>query len=303
MLVSISMGCSKQAEISPEANQKLISPAGIDQFPTPAIATSTPTVPHVPDHLIFVWFENKGYNRIVGSPSAPYINSLVAKGTLFTNTHALTHPSYPNYVRFFSGQDNHIESDECVDGKPVKANTMYNYLKAVGASFKWFSEGLPAVGSGACSAGYYREKHTPTTLFTKVPDTINQPITAMKLGDTSKYKLLPRVACVTPNMINDMHDGTVGEGDAWFKKQFSKLVDWSFKHNSVVVIYFDESDDSEDNNRIPVIAVGQHVAANLKLGTKYDHYNWTKTVCRMFGANNSWTSNLTDRSLITGCWK
>lgn len=32
-----------------------------------------------PDHIIFVWMENKGFNTIIGSPEAPYINSLTKK--------------------------------------------------------------------------------------------------------------------------------------------------------------------------------------------------------------------------------
>lgn len=296
-------GCTKQAESNSGADQKLVSLKENALYPDATIAASTATVPHVPRHIIFVWFENKGYYKIIGSSSAPYINSLVKRGTLFTNTHALTHPSYPNYIRFFSGQYNHIMSDNCIDGKPFTVTTMYNSLKAAGASFKWYSEGLPSVGSGTCISGYYREKHNPTTIFTQVPDTINQPLTAMNLSDTLKYKYLPRVACVTPNIINDMHDGTIAQGDTWFKNNFSKLIDWSMKHNSVVVVYFDESDNKTDDNRIPIIAVGQYVAANLKVATKYDHYNWTKTICAMFGGNNTWNSNLATRSLITGCWK
>ncbi|WP_018616562.1 alkaline phosphatase family protein [Segetibacter koreensis] len=302
LILIILFGCKKQAEqlLQVDNNSTIVKETG--SYGTAAIPNSTATVPHVPSHIIFVWFENKDYNAIIGNRAAPYINSLITRGTLFTNTYGLTHPSYPNYIRFFSGQSNGVVDDNCISGSPFKTSTMYNSLKGKGVSFKWFSEGLPYAGSRTCSSGYYKEKHNPTTVFTQVPDTINQPITAMNLTDTSKYKYLPRVACVTPNMINDMHDGTINQGDTWFKKNFSKLIDWSIKHNSIVVVYFDES-ESGINNRIPVIAVGQYVAANLKLVTKYDHYNWTKTVCAMFGANNTWTSNLNSRQLITGCWK
>ena len=51
-----------------------------------------------PDHIIFLWLENKGFKTIIGSRSAPFLNSLLKKGTLFTNTYATTHPSYPNYI-------------------------------------------------------------------------------------------------------------------------------------------------------------------------------------------------------------
>src|SRR5688500_10783008 len=61
-----------------------------------ADTTTSDTVLTHPDHIIFVWMEIKGFNSIIGNKEARYINSLVAKGSLFTNSYAITHPSYPN---------------------------------------------------------------------------------------------------------------------------------------------------------------------------------------------------------------
>jgi phosphatidylinositol-3-phosphatase len=49
--------------------------------------------------------------------------------------------------------------------------------------------------------------------------------------------------------------------------------------------------------------VGQHVKINYKLSTVYDHYNWTRTICAMFGTSQTWTTNISTRKVITGCWK
>src|ERR1041385_1944821 len=68
-----------------------------------------------PDHIIFCFFENKGYRQIVGNAQAPYINSVRAKGVLFTNMHALGHPSYPEYIRFFAGTPNGVFTDDCIN--------------------------------------------------------------------------------------------------------------------------------------------------------------------------------------------
>src|SRR4051812_7633121 len=84
---------------------------------TDSSASDSGLVAH-PDHIIFVWFENKGFDRIINSSEAPYINSLRNRGTLFENTFALTHPSYPNYIRFFSGTSNNISTNNCIDGTP-----------------------------------------------------------------------------------------------------------------------------------------------------------------------------------------
>jgi len=250
-----------------------------------------------PDHIIFVWFENKGYSKIIGSSSAPYMNSLRAKGTLFTNTYAVTHPSYPNYVDFFAGQNNGVTNDDCINTTTLTTPNLYTKLNSVGKTFAWYSEGLPSTGSTVCSYGYYREKHNPVTIFANVPATQNK----MFASFPTDYTKLENVVCITPNMINDMHDGTISQGDTWLKNNLSALADWCLTHNSIFVVYFDE-DDGSQSNQIPVIAVGQHVKVNYQLSTKYDHYNFTRTICSMFYASNNWTSNLVSKSDITGCW-
>jgi acid phosphatase len=254
------------------------------------------SLPH-PDHIIFVWFENKAYSNIIGSSSAPYINSLRAKGTLFSSAYAITHPSYPNYVDFFSGQNNGVTNDDCINSTTRTTANLYTQLKTKGKTFAWYSEGLPSTGSTVCSYGYYREKHNPVTIFSNVPATQNK-----RFADfPTDYAKLENVVCITPNMIDDMHDGTIAQGDTWLKNKLSALATWCITHNSIFVVYFDE-DNGVHNNHIPVIAVGQHVMANRQLSTRYDHYNWTRTICSMFYAPNTWTSNLSSRSDITGCW-
>jgi acid phosphatase len=251
-----------------------------------------------PDHIIFVWLENKRFSTIIGSRDAPFINSLIKKGTLFTNSHATTHPSYPNYVDFFAGQNNGITSDACIDNLALTTPNLYSILKDAGKSFAWYSEDLPATGSKACTFKYYVQKHNPTTMFGNVPGSANK-----RFADFPKdYSQLENVVCISPNMVNDMHSGSIKEADNWVKKKLSKLANWCIDNNSVFVIYFDES-ETYDDNRIPVIAIGQQVKEACESDAKYDHYSWTKTISAMFFAADSWTANLNAAQLITGCWK
>lgn len=255
-----------------------------------------------PDHIFIVWEENKGFNQIIGSSSAPFINSLAAKGTLFTKAHGITHPSYPNYIHFFAGQGFGIGSNDCISGSPYSAQNIYTALKAAGKSFAWYSEGLPSAGSGVCSSGQYREKHNPTTIFSNVPDEANLPLTSLNLTDASTFKNLPDVVCVTPNMINDMHDGTIKQGDDWLKAKFSKLIDWCMENNSVFIVYYDE-DNGEEDNRIPVIAVGENVKAGYKETRDFDHYSFTKLVLDCNDADVTFHSNVKNAPSIKNIWK
>ena len=256
------------------------------------------SIPIHPDHIIFLWLENKGFNTIIGSDSAHFINSLIKKGTLFTNTYAITHPSYPNYVNFFAGAPNGVTNDACINNSTLATPNLYTILKDVGKSFAWYSEDLPTTGSKICISKNYVAKHNPTTIFTNVPDTVNKRFADLP----ADYNQLENVVCISPNLVDDMHNGTIKQADTWLKKHLGKLVNWCTTHNSVFVIYFDESESNNDN-RIPVIAIGQHVKTGFKLNARYDHFSWTKTISAMFLAQDGWTDNLSTAKLITGCWK
>lgn len=291
-LILTFISCRKHGEVIHAKSGKLALSADT----TATITTTTPFT-H-PNHIIFVWFENKKYSSIIGSSYAPYINSLVAKGTLFTNMFAITHPSYPNYIDFFGGQPNGITNDNCVNASTLTTPNLYTVLKNAGKSFAWYSEGLPLTGSTVCKYGYYVERHNPTTIFANVPASQNKTF----LSFPTDYTKLENVVCISPNLINDMHDGSVLAADQWLKVHLSALVEWCRTHNSIFVVYFDENDGS-GSNQIPVVAVGQYVKANYKQTTLCDHYNWTRTICAMFSASKTWTTNLSSRNSINGCWK
>jgi phosphatidylinositol-3-phosphatase len=251
-----------------------------------------------PDHLIFVWMENRGFETIIGNPEASYINYLAKKGTLFTNSFALTHPSYPNYIQFFAGDALGVKDNSCIEGAPFDSPNLYTVLKEKNRTFAWYSEDLPAAGSKVCVSGNYVQKHNPVPIFANVPLEANK-----RFADfPSDYSKLEDVVCITPNLINDMHDGTIKDGDEWLRIYLNPLIEWCSKNNSIFVLYWDESEVDNDN-RIPVIAVGEKVKAKYRLPTYYDHYSWSKTISQMFDAATDWTKNVSSAKLITGCWK
>jgi hypothetical protein len=253
-----------------------------------------PALPQ-PDHIIFIWFENKDYSQIIGSAEAPYINSLKREGTLFSNFHALGHPSYPEYIAFFSGTTNGKRDDECIDDLPYSNPNLFTQLITKGKTFGWYSEDLPFTGSTICYSGNYVERHNPTQCFSNVSPKCNKRWADFP-ADHSK---LENVVCISPNLENDMHNGSIRDGDTWLKGNCSELIEWCKNHNSVVVVYFDEN-NNVPGNHIPVIAVGEPVKVNHTDSTHYDHYNWTRTLLSIHGAGQIANSGL--RTDIMDCW-
>lgn len=94
-----------------DCNKQQDFPAQKDQS-QPVIDSITTALPK-PDHIVIAIEENHGYSQIIGSSSAPYINALSkdAYSANFTKSYAITHPSQPNYLDFYSGSNQGVTND------------------------------------------------------------------------------------------------------------------------------------------------------------------------------------------------
>ena len=227
-----------------------------------------------PDHVVIVIEENHSYSEIIGSSAAPYINSLAAQGALFTQSYAITHPSEPNYLDLFSGSNQGVTDDSC----PHYFTTanLGLYLLNASLTFGGYSEDLPSVGSLVCTSGAYARKHAPWVNFTNIPTTTNLPYSYFP----TDYTTLPTVSFVIPNLNDDMHDGTIQQGDSWLQQHLNAYAQWAMTHNSLLIITFDE-DDGSQGNRIATIFVGQMVVPGQYSELIY-HFNVLRTLEDMF---------------------
>ncbi|MGC2696970.1 MAG: hypothetical protein WA738_14385, partial [Candidatus Angelobacter sp.] len=71
-----------------------------------ALVTGLSAFAQVPrsNHVYIVAEENRSYERVVGSPSMPYLNSLLAKGAVATQFYSNMHGSLENYLVVTAGQ-------------------------------------------------------------------------------------------------------------------------------------------------------------------------------------------------------
>jgi acid phosphatase len=221
-------------------------------------------------------FENRAFGQVIGNPAAPYINELAHHGAYFTNSFAIAHPSQPNYLALFSGSIHGVYSDSCP--YTFNAPNLASDLLAAGKTFIGYAEDLPAVGSPQCVDGEYARKHVPWADFSNVPPSLSQPFTSFPAGN---YSALPDVAWVIPNLCNDMHDCSVKTGDTWLQANLSGYVNWAMTHNSLLIVTFDEDDDTQVN-KIPTIFVGQQVKPG-KYSEHITHYSVLATIEAAYG--------------------
>ena len=228
-------------------------------------------------HIVVVMEENHSYSQIIGSSQAPYINSLARKGALFTNSHAITHPSEPNYMAITSGSTHGLSSDAC-PFSTSNAN-IGSELIAAGLSYADYSESMPSQGYEGCISGGYARKHNPAANYTDLPSSVSQTFARFPSG--SAYASLPTVSFVDPNLLDDMHDGTIAAGDSWLKKNMGSYVTWAASHNSLLIVTWDENDGSP-GNKIATIFVGAHVKSGT-YGERVTHYRVLRTLEQAYG--------------------
>jgi acid phosphatase len=222
-------------------------------------------------------FENKGYDQIIGSSQAPYLNRVAGQGALFTDSHAVTHPSQPNYIALFSGSTQGITNDSCPHDLPTTAN-LGSQLAGAGLSFVGYSEELPWPGYRGCSNGTsYARKHAPWVDFTAVPASANRSLSDLP----TDFRRLPTVSFVVPNLCNDMHDCPVSTGDSWAAAHLDGYLRWAQSNRGLLIVTFDENDGSP-GNRILTMVAGAGVRTGLR-SESINHYTVLRTIENLFG--------------------
>lgn len=245
-------------------------------------------------NVTVVLMENKDYNLVVGSPHAPYFNkTLVPQGVLLRNSHAVGHPSEPNYLALFSGSTQAINGDPC----PVYFSTanLASELIAAGKTFAGYSESMPHDGYKGCYHGLYDRNHNPWVEFKNVP-----------AADNLVYRGFPSTVAsfvwITPNLCHDTHDCAVRVGDTWLSKNLPPIIAWDKTHNGLLILTWDEADpDNSGKNHIPTELVGPMIRAGIDDTQNVNHYSVTRTIEKIFGL--SCIDKECHAPLITGIWQ
>jgi phosphatidylinositol-3-phosphatase len=253
-------------------------------------------LPPAPAHVVVIVEENKNFDSIAGNTrSAPYLNQLIARGAVFTDSYGVAHPSQPNYLALFAGVTD-TNGDGCPPaGIDTNAPNLATELRGVHRTFAGYSEDLPQEGSRVCWSGRYARKHVPWADFDNVPPSVNLPFSALP----SSYGNLPTVAFIIPNLVDDMHSASIKRGDAWLREHVGPLIDWAQTHDTLVVITCDESDEAA-RNRIPTIFVGPMVRAG-RYSQPISHYSVLRTIEDFYKTQHAGAS--AGVPPITGIWR
>jgi phosphatidylinositol-3-phosphatase len=129
----------------------------------------------------------------------------------------------------------------------------------------------------------YMQKHNPFVYYDDVrtdPVQLARVVPASELAaDIATAQTTPAFGWITPNMLDDMHDGTVAQGDAWLSRQIPALLSapaWT-EQRSLLVITWDENDNSP-GNQVATIVIADEVPAGFRSAVAYSHYSLLRTI-------------------------
>lgn len=253
-----------------------------------ACGTAPSTKPNGTEHIYVLVLENEGYDQIVGSAKAPFLNSLIPGFALATNYTAVAHPSQPNYIALFSGSTQGISDDKVHD---VNANNLADQLDAKGLSWRVYAQNVPpncytgATASGGDDRqGDYARKHNPAISFT---DISGNPKRCANITDFSHFD--PAAAnfeLIVPNLCNDMHDCGVSEGDAFVKDFLPRILQSNvWKDGGILFITWDEGSEKDNQGgggKVPLLVLSSRLSAGSRIDGAFNHYSLLRTIQDLF---------------------
>jgi hypothetical protein len=274
---------------APAAGKKTAPPAP----PAPAVTLRGPgpcgmtTTALTYQHVIWIWFEN---HDVMGSSSAPYFNSIASKCGVATNDHNVTHPSLPNYIAATSGTASLEQfysdcppSDDCSSSAPS--------IFGQGETWKAYEESMPS-NCDQSNTDEYATRHNPPAYYPALTACAANDVPYSQLATDLASNKLPAFSFITPNLIDDMHDGTVAQGDAWLSSNLPTILH-SPEYTSgstVVFVTFDEGADNDggagencvgntddSSCHVPAIVISPSTPAGSTSATLFSHYSLLAT--------------------------
>ncbi len=240
--------------------------------------------------------ENHSRGEILGNGDAPFINQLAAGNAVALGYHdSYVHPSEPNYIWMTSGENFGIlDDDDPPSHHLTSASHIADQIEGAGLTWRAYQEGMGAP-CGLASHGRYAAKHDPFVYYNDVngwDGTAFHPelrcndhvVNYSQLDADLAAHAMARYVFITPDLDDDMHDGSVAQGDAWLAREMPKIMaDDSFKNGGAIFLLWDEGGGSPASDDPPFIAISPQAKPGYVSHVDYDTSSYLKSVENMLG--------------------
>jgi hypothetical protein len=267
-----------------------------------AVSDQSPILSSMADGttIFTIVLENQDYADIVGSPNAPYINSLIGKYGLATNySDSGEHPSLPNYLTMISGAPQYPgrnDLDPTHAPFPVAKPNLGSQMVAAGIKWRSYQESMGTPCRLAAS-GTYAPKHDPFLYFTDMQTAAGGLCQSTNVDYSSFAADLAsgqyRYMWITPNLTNDGHNPIqqpatgLKDADTWASTEIPKIMaSTAFTNGGVIFLTWDEAEGRHGNpkDQIPMIVISPRIVSPGYTSAKpYSHKSYLATVEDMLG--------------------
>jgi hypothetical protein len=254
------------------------------------------TSPPAYKHVIWLWLENHSYGQIIGSPQAPYLNSLATECGLATNYHNISHKSLTNYLGATSGLGYRALAKFSLDCDPHPGCvTSAPSIFGQGETWKAYEQSMPS-NCEPVNAGRYAVRHNPPPYFTGLDGCGTSDVPYPRLARDLAAGRLPAFSFITPNLYDDMHNGTIADGDKWLAANLPVILG-SHEYtggSTAVFITWDEGAHGAPGERcatnktdptchVATIVISPSTRPGTRSATLFNHYSLLHTAEHLLG--------------------
>ena len=248
---------------------------------------------HVPRyrHVFLFYFENEGFRSVIGNTrQAPYLNSLLARGSLLADFFAEEHPSDANYLALAGGSAFGIPLTDPLEENPrytIRARNIGDLVDAAHETWRAYLQSA----NGPCDDtvhGSYWDDDEPMTYFADVRDRPAYcaahlvPLQALQY-DLASAASTPSFSWVSPDDCADMEGCGIRAGDRFLASELGAIMRspaWRTQR-SLAIITFDEDGYNHERpaQRVATLILG---SAGVRHGyvshVRYTHYSLLRTI-------------------------
>jgi phospholipase C len=214
---------------------------------------------------------------------------------LATNYHNVDHPSLPNYIAATSGLPFSSLSKFTSDCNPSKKCSTSTTSIFSQLSWKAYEESMPS-NCYKKNTGEYAVRHNPPPYYTALSGCATNDVPYTQLSTDLTNNTLPAFSFVTPNLIDDMHDGTVQQGDTWLSQNIPPILNSAAYQAGTVALFitWDEGEGGAVNDcatnttdvgcRVATLVISPSTAPGTQSGTLFNHYSLLGSTESLLGA-------------------
>ncbi len=245
------------------------------------------------DRVVIVVMENRGASQVLSDGN---IASIMKQAAWFSDYHALSHPSLPNYLALVAGSTFGLTKDHL--DTAIKRRSIINRLEQKGLTWKAYAEDYP----GRCLTSDSRKGSphpaaSPTALYTmrRVPflafaTVQNDPARCARVVNAGQFMAdaragtLPNYSFYAPNLVHDGHDASLGSAASWLKQFVDTLQSsGAMDQRTLLVVVWDEGSGPDlRSNRVLAMLLGDMVVPG-RYSTRLTHYSLLRTIEDNFG--------------------